>query len=90
MKIYEARINAIFTESKLKNKIMVSQLKGNPNVILNKDFFFPPNSDTIKETPLAKDLDITKGLSDIKIPHRPDFGYPLEVQYEEKWYKNHQ
>jgi hypothetical protein len=69
---------------------MVSQLQVCPNMTLNKDFFFPPNSNTIKEAPLAKDLDITKGLSDIKIPHRPDFGYPLEVEYDEKLYWKHQ
>ena len=38
----------------------------------------------MKKPKEAKDIDISKGLSDIKIPHCPDFGYPIEMEFDGK------
>ncbi|CAI2382020.1 unnamed protein product [Moneuplotes crassus] len=36
-----------------------------------------------KRTILADNIDLSKGLSDLKIPRCPDFGYPSEVSFDD-------
>ena len=41
---------------------------------MNRDFFFPNKIRSPQLQTSVEDLDITRGLSDVKVPYAPDFG----------------